>query len=160
MFLVRAAYSEQLDLRTSLERARIFFADLRNFVELMPGVEKITSEAEGVVRWLIRADVPVLGSMRQAFPVAQSIDSPALIEWTPVADERKNLLRYTASFEERGDVTRVRIEQRVELRRQSGRELHLLAGLAGESRLSNEMQKGVSEMMQTFLQRARARLEK
>ncbi|HVF56943.1 MAG TPA: SRPBCC family protein [Pyrinomonadaceae bacterium] len=160
MFLVKAAYNEQMDLKTSLERARTFFADLRNFVELMPGVEKITSEAGGVVRWLIRADVPVLGSMRQAFAVAKSADGPDRIEWSPVADERKNLLRYTAFFEERDGMTRVRIEQRVELRRQSARELHLLAGLAGENRLSAEMQKGVTEMMRTFLQRARARLEK
>ena len=161
MFLVRAAYKEQLDLKTNLERARAFFADMRNFVELMPGVEKITSEAGGAVRWLIRAEVPVLGSMRQAFAVAQSLNGPDRIEWSPVADERKNLLRYAATFEERGDgVTRVRVEQRVELRRQSARELHLLAGLAGESRLSAEMQKSVTEMMRTFLQRARARLEK
>ncbi|MGB8510275.1 MAG: hypothetical protein WCD76_18000 [Pyrinomonadaceae bacterium] len=159
MFLVKAAYEEQMDLRTSVARAREFFNDLRNFVELMPGVERITSEAGGVVRWLIRAEVPVIGSIRQAFAVAQSHDSPARIEWSPVEGERKNLLRYTASFEERGEFTRVRIEERVELRRQSPRELHLLAGLAGETRLSAEMQRGVTEMMRTFLQRARARLE-
>ena len=160
MFLVRAAFEEQIDVKTSAERARAFFSDLRNFVELMPGVEKITAEAGGVVRWLIRADVPVIGSMRQFFAVAQSVNTPQRIEWAPAEDERKNLLRYTAWFEDLGDRTRVRIEQRVELRRKSPRELHLLAGLAGESRLSAEMQRGVTEMMRTFLQRARARLEK
>ncbi len=159
MFQVKAAYNEQLDLKTSMERAREFFNDFKNFVELMPGVERITSEAGGVMRWLIRAEVPVIGSIRQAFAVAQSSDSPARIEWSPVAGERRNLLRYVAAFEERGELTRVRIEERVELRRQNPRELHLLAGLAGESRLSAEMQRGVSEMMRTFLQRARARLE-
>ncbi|MBA3806594.1 MAG: hypothetical protein H0X14_12895 [Acidobacteria bacterium] len=159
MFQVKAAYNEQLDLKTSMERAREFFNDFKNFVELMPGVERITSEAGGVMRWLIRAEVPVIGSIRQAFAVAQSFDSPARIEWSPVAGERRNLLRYVAAFEERGELTRVRIEERVELRRQNPRELHLLAGLAGESRLSAEMQRGVSEMMRTFLQRARARLE-
>jgi hypothetical protein len=35
----------------------------------------------------------------------------------------------------------------------------MLAGLVGEHRLSAEMQIGVSEMMRTFLQRARAQLE-
>ncbi|MCA1593138.1 MAG: SRPBCC family protein [Acidobacteria bacterium] len=159
MFLVSAAYKEQLDLKTSVARAREFFNDFRNFVELMPGVERITSEAGGVVRWLIRAEVPVIGSIRQAFAVAQSLNSPARIEWSPVEGERKNLLRYTATFEERGKLTRVRIEERVELRRQNPKELHRLAGLAGESRLSAEMQRGVAEMMRTFLQRARARLE-
>jgi hypothetical protein len=37
--------------------------------------------------------------------------------------------------------------------------LHLLAGLIGEHRISAEMQKRVTEMVKTFLQRARMRLE-
>jgi hypothetical protein len=161
MFQIRAAFNEQLDVKASVERAREFFADLRNFAELMPGVERITNDAEGVARWLIRAEVPVIGSMRQAFAVEQSIDAPARIEWTPVPAERKNLLRYSAAFLERGsEWTRVLIEQRVELRRQAARELHLLAGMVGESRLSAELQKGVSNMMRTFLERARAKLER
>ena len=161
MFQVRAAFSEQLDIKTSVEKARAFFGDLRNFAELMPGVEKITNDAEGVVRWLIRAEVPVIGSMRQAFAVEQSVDAPARIEWSPAATEKKNLLRYSAAFLERGSaLTRVVIEQRVELRRQAARELHLLAGMVGESRLSAELQKGVTSMMRTFLERARAKLER
>ncbi|HEX8557111.1 MAG TPA: SRPBCC family protein [Pyrinomonadaceae bacterium] len=160
MFQVRAAFSEQVEWRTSAEAARAFFNDLRNFVELMPGVERISPEAGGVARWLIRAEVPVVGSIRQAFPVSQSLDEPARIEWSPAAGESKNFLRYAASFEPRGETTRIRIEQRVELRRASARELHALAGLAGESRLSAALQKGVAEMLQSFLRRARARLEK
>ena len=159
MFIVRAAFSEQVEWRTTLERAREFLGDLRNFVELMPGVERITAEAGGVARWVIRAEVPVVGSMRQAFAVTQSAAGPRRIEWSPAPGERKNLLRYSAALQELGETTRVRIEQRVELRRQTARELHLLAGLAGESRLSAALQSGVAEMMRTFLQRARARLE-
>jgi carbon monoxide dehydrogenase subunit G len=159
MFKVKAAFSEQMEWKTSAERARAFFGDLKNFAELMPGVERITAEAEGVARWLIRAEVPIIGSIRQAFSVFQSADSAGRIEWSPVSGEKKNFLRYAASFEESGATTRIRIEQQVELRRQHARELHLLAGLAGETRLSTEMQKGVSDMMRTFLQRARARLE-
>ncbi len=160
MFIVKAAFSEQVEWRTSAERAREFLNDLRNFVELMPGVERITAEAGGVARWVIRAEAPVVGSIRQAFAVFRAADGPARVEWAPVAGEQKNFLRYSAAFEQAGDATRVRIEQRVELRRQSARELHLLAGLAGESRLSAALQKGVTEMMRTFLQRARAKLEK
>jgi len=161
MFIVKAAFSEQVEWRTSAERAREFLNDLRNFVELMPGVERITAEAGGVARWVIRAEAPVVGSIRQAFAVFRSADTPARVEWSPAAGEQKNFLRYSAAFEPAGEeTTRVRIEQRVELRRQSARELHLLAGLAGESRLSAALQKGVTEMMRTFLQRARAKLEK
>jgi len=54
----------------------------------------------------------------------------------------------------------VKIVQRVELRRQHARELHLMAGLVGAARLSTELQRGVTNMMRTFLQRARAKLEK
>ncbi|MET0648611.1 MAG: SRPBCC family protein [Pyrinomonadaceae bacterium] len=160
MFQLRAGFSEQVEWRTSAEAAREFFGDLRNFVELMPGVERITADARGIARWLIRADVPVVGAIRQAFAVSKSVDEPTRIEWSPAVGESQNFLRYTATFEGRGETTRIRIEQRVELRRKNARELHTLAGLAGEGRLSAALQKGVTEMLQAFLQRARLRLEK
>ena len=160
MFNVRAAFSEQFDVETTVERARAFFADLRNFAELIPGVERITSEAGGVMRWLIRAEIPVIGPVRHAFAIEQSADSPSLIEWTPARGERKNFLRYTATFEEHEGLTRVRVEQRVELRRQAGRELHPLAPLVGEGRLSAELQTRLGEMMRAFIERARAKLER
>lgn len=160
MFAIRAAFNQQVEWRTSAARAREFFNDFRNYAELMPGVERITADAMGVARWLIRAEVPVVGSIRQAFSVFQSVDEPSRIEWSPAAGESKNFLRYSATFEERGATTRIRIEQRVELRRQSARELHTLAALAGEGRLSAALQKGIAEMLQAFLKRARDRLEK
>ena len=159
MFQVRAAFSEEVEWRTSAEAARAFFDDLKNFAELMPGVEEIREDAGGVVRWLIRAEVPVIGAIRQAFAVEQTSDQPERIEWSPWGRERANFLRYAAAFEQRGARVVVKIVQRVELRRASARDLHVLAGLVGERRLSAELQKGVTEMMRTFLQRARAKLE-
>jgi carbon monoxide dehydrogenase subunit G len=160
VFQIRAGYDEQVELKTTMETARAFFSDMRNFVELMPGVESIKAEAGGVVRWLIRAEVPVVGAMRQAFAVALTDDRPERIEWSPAPQERGNFLRYVAQFEQQGARVLVRIAQRVELRRPHARDLHLLAGLMGETRLSAEVQKGIAEMMRTFLQRARAKLEK
>jgi hypothetical protein len=64
------------------------------------------------------------------------------------------------SFEERGAMTRVGVRLAVEVRRQNARELHPLAGLAGERRLSAELEKGLTHMMRTYLQKARARLER
>lgn len=160
MFRIKAEYSEKLELKASLERARKFFGELRNFVELMPGVESIRKEASGIIRWTVRADVPMLGTMRAAFAVEQTDDTPERIEWSPAAGETQNYLRYTAVFERRGaSSTLVKIVQRVEMRRQNARELHLLAGLVGEGCISGEMQKRVTEMVKTFLQRARAKLE-
>jgi len=159
VFHIKAAFEEKLEIKTTIERARAFFGDVGNFVNLMPGVESIREEAGGVMRWLIRAEVPVIGAIRQAFTVEQTLNHPQSIEWSPAAEERNNLLRYAAQFEERGTRVLIRIVQRVELRRQKATELHMLAGLVGESRLSAEMQKGVSEMMRTFLQRARTTLE-
>jgi carbon monoxide dehydrogenase subunit G len=159
MFQIKAGFDEQLEVKTTLARAREFFGDLRNFAELMPGVEGIKEEAGGVVRWLIRAEVPVIGAIRQAFAVEQTSDQPERIEWSPWGRERANFLRYAAAFEQRGARVLVKIVQRVELRRPNARDLHMLAGLVGERRLSAELQKGVTEMMRTFLQRARAKLE-
>ncbi len=69
MFRVRTLYNGQVEVKTSAERVREFFGDVRNFVELMPGVESITNEDGGVRRWSIRADLPFLYSMRATFAV-------------------------------------------------------------------------------------------
>ena len=159
MFRIRAEHSEQIEVKTSIERAREFFANLRNVADLMPGIESITTEAGGIKRWMVRADIPMLGAMRVAFAVEQTDDRPDRIEWSPATTEKKNYLRYAATFQQRGAQTLVRIVQHVELRRQHARELHMLAGLAGESRISAELQKRVADMLKTFLARARARLE-
>jgi carbon monoxide dehydrogenase subunit G len=160
VFRIKAEYSEQVELKTSIERARKFFGELRNFTELMPGIENIRKEASGIFRWTVRADVPLLGAMRAAFAVEQTDDTPERIEWSPAAIENQNYLRYAAVFEKRGaSSTLVRIVQRVEMRREHAKELHFLAGLVGEGRISAEMQKRVTEMVKTFLQRARAKLE-
>ncbi len=159
MFRIKAGYKEQIEVKTSLERAREFFGELGNFVELMPGIESITTDAGGVRRWTIRADVPILGAMRAAFAVQQTDDRPDKIEWSPAASEKNNFMRYVAVFEERGARTLVRIAQHVEMRRQHAKELHMLAGLIGEGRISAEMEKRVSEMIRTFLERARVKLE-
>ena len=34
MFRIKASYADQLELRTTLERAREFFGELRNFADL------------------------------------------------------------------------------------------------------------------------------
>jgi carbon monoxide dehydrogenase subunit G len=159
MFRIKAEYSEQIEVKTNLERAREFFNNLRNVADLMPGIEGIKSEAGGIMRWIVKADVPMLGSMRAAFAVERTDDQVNRIEWSPAATEQKNFLRYAAVFEERGAKTLVRIVQQVEMRRQSARELHMLAGLVGEGRISAELQKHVAAMIRTFLERARSRLE-
>lgn len=160
MFRIKAEYTEQLELNISLERAREFFSELKNFVDLMPGIESIKSEATGVVRWIVRTEVPVIGAMRANFAVEQTDDSPFRIEWSPASTEKKNYMRYAASFVERSATsTLVRISQHIELRRSQAKELHFLAGWLGEHRISKEMQKRVSEMTKTFIQRARKKLE-
>ena len=159
MFKIKAEYSEQIEVKTSMERAREFFDNLRNIADLMPGIEGIKSEADGIIRWIVRAEVPLLGAMRAAFAVERTDSQANRIEWSPASTEKKNFLRYAAVFEERGAKTLVRIVQHVEMRRQHARELHMLAGLIGEGRISAEMQKHVAAMIKTFLERARARLE-
>jgi carbon monoxide dehydrogenase subunit G len=160
LFRIKAEYTQQLEFKASIERAREFFTEWSNIVDLMPGIESIRTEASGLLRWTVRTDVPMLGSMRQAFAVEQTDNRPDRVEWSPAQIEKKNYLRYAANFIERGATsTLVRITQHVEMRRQNARELHMLAGLVGENRISAEMQKRVAEMIRTFLERARSKLE-
>ena len=70
------------------------------------------------------------------------------IEWSPLRTEAENFLRYSADFFEKAkNVTHVHFSQLVELRRRSARDLHLLAGLAGESLISSEMNKRIADMI-------------
>ena len=159
MFRIKASYSDQMELRTTLERAREFFGELRNFADLMPGIEGIRNEANGIMRWMVRAEVPIIGAVQASFMVEKTEDSPERLEWSPARSEMKNYLRYAAAFEERGHKVLIKIVQHVELRRQHAKDLHRFAVLVGETAISAEMQKRVREMIKTFLERARVKLE-
>jgi carbon monoxide dehydrogenase subunit G len=160
MFTVRAGYSDQIEVRTSADKVREFFADIRNFADLMPGIASIHTDAKGVAHWKIEADIPVVGTMMQKFAVELAENSDERIEWFPISSESQNFLRYSAEFLEKAkNVTLVHFSQMVELRRKSARELHLLAGLAGEAIISKEMSNKITEMIKTFINRAKARLE-
>ncbi|HXQ72394.1 MAG TPA: hypothetical protein VN844_17995 [Pyrinomonadaceae bacterium] len=159
MFRIKASYADQMELQTTLERAREFFGELRNFADLMPGIEGIRNEAGGIIRWVVRAEVPIIGAVHASFTVEKTEDSPERLEWSPARSEMKNYLRYAAAFEERGHKVLIKIAQHVELRRKHAKDLHRFAILVGESAISAEMQKRVREMIKTFLERARVKLE-
>lgn len=161
MFTIRANYSDTVEVRTNTQAARDFFADIRNFVELMPGIESIHTDGKGVTHWKIYAEVPLVGSFSQKFAVELAENSDERIEWSPVAGETRNLLRYAADFwEKSANLTLINFSQIVELRRNSAKELHLLAGVAGEAIISREMSKRIAEMIKIFVQKAKNKLEK
>ena len=161
MFTVKAGYSDNVEVETNVERVREFFSDIKNFVDLMPGITSIHTDAKGVAHWKIQAEIPLVGQMMQKFSVELSENSEERIEWFPVPLETQNFLRFSADFLEKAkNVTLVHFSQMVELRRKSARELHYLAGLAGESLISTEMTKKVREMIKVFIQRAKEKLEK
>jgi carbon monoxide dehydrogenase subunit G len=161
MFTIRANYSDTVEVRTSLEAAREFFADIRNFIELMPGIESIHTDGKGITHWKIYAEVPLVGRFSEKFAVELAEHSEDRIEWSPVAGDTRNLLRYAADFlDKSGSSTLVNFSQIVELRRNSAKELHLLAGVAGEAIISREMSKRIGEMIKIFVQKAKYKLEK
>jgi hypothetical protein len=161
MFTVKAGYTDNIEVRSSMDKVRDFFADITNFADLMPGIEQIHTDAKGVAHWKIQAQIPVVGAIMQNFAVELAENSEDRIEWTPLRTEAENFLRYSADFMQKAkDLTVVRFSQMVELRRRSGRELHYLAGLAGETLISKEMAKRIHEMIKVFIDRAKERLEK
>jgi carbon monoxide dehydrogenase subunit G len=160
-FRVRAEFKADLEIAAGLERVRAFFGDLRNFADLMPDVENIEPQADGAICWFVCAEVALIGSMRGAFRVVQIDDSPRRIEWGPAAGETVNMMRYAISFEQGStSATRVRLAQRVELKRSRASELHMMAGLMGERRISAAVEEHLAYMMSTFLKRARHSLER
>lgn len=161
MFTIRASFSDNFEVNAPVEKVRDFFADIRNFIELMPNVEGIHTSGGDTARWSIRAEIPLIGSMQQSFNVELAENTAERIEWIPKSGEKQNLLRYSADFvEKNGNITLVRFAQNVELRRNKARELHLLAGLAGEGPVSQGMQWEVAGMIKKFVQKAKDKLEK
>lgn len=161
MFTVKASYSNEIELRSNIDKVREFFSDLTNFSELMPGIEQIHTDANGIAHWRIRAEIPFVGQMLQNFAVEMAENSAERIEWSPIRTEAENFLRFSADFLEKAkDVTLVHFSQAVELRRKKAGDLHSLAWLAGESLISSEMTKRITEMIKIFIDRAKERLEK
>ncbi len=161
MFTVKAGYSNDIEIRSGIDQVREFFADITNFAKLMPGVDQVHIDAKGIAHWKVQAEIPVVGQMLQKFALELAESSDDRIEWSPVRSEAENLLRYSADFLEKAkNVTMVHFSQVVELRRRSARDLHYLAGLAGESLISSEMTKRITEMIRVFIEKAKERLEK
>ncbi len=160
MFTVRSDYSETFEVIADLEKVRDFFGDIKNFIELMPSIESIQTDNKDVVHWKIRADVPFIGSFIEKFAVRERENSDDRVEWSSIDGEKYNLMRYTADFMPQGDIkTLVKFSQNIELRRKSATELHLLAGLAGENLISQEMSRQIGQMLKTFIEKAKNRLE-
>lgn len=161
MFTIKAGYSNDIEIQSSIEKVREFFSDITNFAELMPGVLQVHTDVKGVAHWKVQAEIPLIGPMLQKFALEIAEDSEDRIEWSPVRAEAENFLRYSADFLEKAkNVTLVHFSQVVELRRKSARDLHYLAGLAGESLISTEMTKRITEMIRVFIDKAKERLEK
>jgi hypothetical protein len=161
MFRIKATCNAEIEARISRTDAYEWFHDHRNFVALLPSLESITPERDGVVCWTIRAEVPTVGVLRVPFRVTRTDTPPARIEYAPALTERQNYLRCVASFTAAGPAsTLIKISQTLDLRRANARLLHVMAAVVGEARLSAETQKQMSAKLHEFLQAARQRLEK
>ncbi len=161
MFTIRAKCIDQIEVRSDLPSVKCFFSDVGNFVRLMPGVESIFEDGKGVNHWKIGVQVPLIGDFSQRFSVSQTENTDERIEWMPIAGESNNFLRYSADFMEVAHGrTMISYLQMVELRRRSAKDLHLLAGVAGESMISGEMTKHVAGMIRIFINKAKEILER
>jgi len=161
MFTIKAGYSSDIELKTSIDKARDFFRDITNYADMMPGIVQVYTDANGVAHWKVETQIPVVGKIFEKFSIQLSENNAERIEWAPLPAESHNFLRYSADFLERAkDVTLVHFSQAVELRRKSARDLHYLAGLAGETLISSELTRQVTEMIKTFIAKAKVRLER
>lgn len=159
MFTIKAGVSDKFEVNAGIEKVREFFGENRNIVEMMDGVESIHTDNKGITHWKIFAEVPLIFSLKVSFPVELAEKSDERIEWIPARGETQNFLKYSADiFEMDDNLTVVQLMQSVELRRKSARELHPLAGLAGENIISAEMQRRIKEMVAKFIRKAQEKL--
>jgi uncharacterized membrane protein len=160
MFTIQARHSETINIRTGSDSVRAFFTNIRNYIEFMPNIDSIRTDNSGVTHWQISTNIPFVGNFSERFPIVRTENSEERVEWSPFEDEKLNLMRFVADFlPETAISTIVKLTHNIELRRNSPTELHLLAGFAGESLISNEMSTRVSEMMGHFAETAKSRLE-
>ena len=73
MFTVKAGYSNDIEIRSSAERVREFFLDIRNFADLMPGVMQVHTDAKGIAHWRVQTEIPMVGQILQKFPKATPV---------------------------------------------------------------------------------------
>lgn len=160
MFIIKANFADSFEINTTTEKAQKFFSDGNNYVELMPNLDSIHTDGKGITRWTITAEIPFVGKMRQSFAV-DFLATGEIIEWHPSPFETQNYMRCVAEIIERSAFSvLVRYSQFVELRRNHAKELHPLANLAGESKISKGMQSEVDKMLRVFTSKAKDRLEK
>ncbi len=160
MFIISAEFRDKLEVKAGLEKVRAFLFDLQSFARMMPEIESIRTDAKGTTHWTIAVDIPVVGKLRQSFLLEPEEVSEEEIIWRPAAGEKENLLRYTVLLLEKSPgVTLVQISQKVELRRSKARDLHPLAGVAGEALITREMTKRVSHLIKEFLKKAKEKVE-
>jgi hypothetical protein len=160
MFIIKSNVAETFEVQTSMIEAQKFFSNPKNYVELMPNVESINTDAQGVVRWNISVDVPMVGRWKMPFAV-EFLTTDDLIEWHPSPVEKQNyLMCVTRLIEKNTNLVSVTISHNLELRRKQAADFHLLAGLAGESMISGEMRTEVAKMLKIFIKASKLKLEK
>lgn len=161
MFTISAEFRDKIEVRAGLDKVRDFLFDLQNFAAKMPNITNIRGDANGVTRWTISVDIPVVGLVRQSFFVEREETPDDEIDWRPADGHKENLLRYSAMLMEKGlDTTVVQVFLKVELRRNKATDLHRLASVAGEKLISRELSKRVTAMLRDFLQKAKEKLER
>ena len=160
MFILKANFADSFEITTSADKAQKFFADGNNYVQFMPNLDSIQTDNRGITRWMIAAEIPFVGKMRQSFAV-DFMAYGDLIEWLPSPTETHNYLRCVAEIIEKSDnKVLVRYSQFVEIRRNHARELHPLANLAGEKTISQGLQTEVDRMLRVFISKSKEKLER
>ncbi len=61
MFTIRAIYSETDLFGVDAYAVRDFFTNIKNFIELMPNIQNIRTDNQGITHWEISTNIPFVG---------------------------------------------------------------------------------------------------
>lgn len=160
MFIIKSSFADSFEINSSYQKTLEFFSTAQNYVDLMPNLDSIRTDGKGITRWTISAEVPFIGNMKQSFAVDFFV-SDSLIEWLPSPIETQNYLRCVAEIKEKTkDTVFVKYSQYAEMRRKHARELHPLANLTSEVKISQGVQVETDRMLKIFTQKAKEKLER
>ncbi len=161
MFIVKAGDAVNFRLNIPRSKAFEYFSDPINYERLLDNVSDVHRTSKGQYTWSIRAQIPMVGAYSQDFLVREAEMSENLIEWIPASGESENLLRVTTELRKDDDnETEVKFGLIIELRRRTAMSLHMLAGLAGDKTIGEELGKEIASILEQFSKNVRDELNR
>lgn len=163
-FILDSEVSTIFEVPVSKGRLVEFLSDTRNYELHMPGVESVSlvrvlGSGKLLYHWEIIIQMPMVDPIRLSMPTEYvRYDDPErghVINYCTTDESVGNWMSCNLEFIEAGeDVTDVKMDLRIIIKRNSGEELHPLAPIIGQQIIESQMKLKMQSIASNFLQRS------